>query len=323
MNRFSKERLDSGRDRSSPFALASNSRPGRSAARGTAREVLTALLLGGIFCCFAFQAEASSPYSWATYYAPKRHNPITIDGDLSDWRGVQGFRMAQEKFLFVGQGMSSAKWRGPEDLSATFKIQWDERFLYIAVEVTDDQVVEPHGAREKGNETGSWDDDSVEIMLDNDGCGMPRYYIGDPLHHEFHFVYSQSAPLVFDNFWKHQPGAPEPMFRLPDSSQEPLAYAGDVMEKHEITNAFSKPPYDGAFAFKRTAKGYNLEIRMALPGAKMLPIDRGGHMIGFDLAVNDNDLGSGPAKQQLHWSGMNDMFWRNCQFFGQLFLLDK
>src|SRR5580692_462563 len=30
---------------------------------------------------------ASSSYSWATYYAPKRSGAITIDGDLSDWEG--------------------------------------------------------------------------------------------------------------------------------------------------------------------------------------------------------------------------------------------
>jgi hypothetical protein len=47
-------------------------------------------------------------------------------------------------------------------------------------------------------ETGSWDDDGVELMFDNDGCGMPRYYVGDPMHHEFHFVYSASHPFVFD-----------------------------------------------------------------------------------------------------------------------------
>jgi Carbohydrate family 9 binding domain-like len=267
--------------------------------------------------------HAWSPYSWAVYYATKRQHAVNIDGDLSDWLGVKGFTMADPKFFFVGQGMSSAKWKGPQDLSATFKLQWDEQYLYIAVQVTDDVVIEPHGSLVKGNETGSWDDDSVEILLDNDGCQMPRYYIGDPMHHEFHFVYSAHHPLVFDTFWIRSPGAPQPMFRLPDGSEEPLAYPGEVMQKHEVTNAFSGPPYNGAFAFKRTETGYNLEVRMSLPGAKMCSINHGGHVIGFDLAVNDNDLGYGPSKQELHWSGMNAMFWRNCQYFGRLYLIDR
>jgi hypothetical protein len=248
---------------------------------------------------------------------------ITIDGDLSDWTDVKGFAMAQEKFLFVGQGMSSARWKGPTDLSATFKVQWDEQYLYIAVEVVDDEVREPHGALVQGLQTGSWDDDGIEIMLDNDGCGTPRYYVGDPMHHEFHFVYSARHPFVFDNFWKPQPAAPQPMFTLPDGTLEPLAYPGEVMVKHEITKDFSGPPYNGKFAFQRTERGYNLEVSMSLPGAAMKAVNYGGHAIGFDIAVNDNDVGSGPLKQELHWSGVNDMFWRNTKFFGTLIFLNR
>lgn len=275
-----------------------------------------ALLLG-----LAASGYCASPYSWATFYATKRTAPIRIDGDLSEWAGVKGFTLDQEKFFFVGQGMSSAKWRGVKDLSARFKVQWDSEYLYVAVEVTDDVVTEPHGSLVPGTESGSWDDDGVELMLDNDGCGMPRYFIDDPMHHEFHFVYSSKRPLVFDNFWKPKPGAPAPEFKLPDGSTEPLAYPGEVMAKNEVTGRFSSAPYRGAFAFRRTAAGYNLELRVSLPGAKMTAINEGGHPIGFDIAINDNDAGSGSLKQQLHWSGMNDMFWRNCQFFGTLILI--
>ena len=265
---------------------------------------------------------ASSPYSWATYYAAQRTMPITIDGDLSEWDSVKGFTMDQEKFFFVGQGMSSNKWTGPKDLSATFKVVWDEQYVYIAVHVVDDKVNEPFGSLASGTDTGSWDDDGVELMFDNDGSNMARYYIGDPLHHEFHFVYSATHPLVFDNFWKYEAGAPQPMFTLPSGQKEPLAYPDEVMSKNEITKAFAEAPYHGAFAFRRTTDGYNLEVRMVLAGAKMKPIYDGGHAIGFDVAINDNDEGKGPLKQQLHWSGMNDLFWRDCAFFGTLVLYD-
>jgi hypothetical protein len=268
-------------------------------------------------------AHAASPYPWATYYATRRIAPVRIDGDLSEWSGVRGFRLDQEKFFFVGQGMSSSKWKGPEDLSAIFKVQWDTQYVYIAIEVMDDRVTEPHGSLVKGTETGSWDDDGVELMFDNDGCGMARYYIGDALHHEFHFVYSGTRPFVFDNFWKPAPGQPAPEFRLPDGRSEPLAYVGEAMAKNDVTARFSQPPYSGEFAFRRTAKGYNLELRMKLPGARMAAINEDGQPIGFDVAINDNDDGSGPLKQQLHWSGVNDMFWRNCRFFGTLILINR
>ena len=286
----------------------------RRIASGMRTAIAVLVLLAAATSCFA-----SSPYSWATYYAPKRTGVITIDGDLADWDSVKGFTMDQEKFFFVGQGMSSAKWGGPKDLSATFKVVWDEQYIYIAVHVVDDKVNEPFGSLASGMDTGSWDDDGVELMFDNDGSNMARYYVGDPFHHEFHFVYSATHPFVFDNFWKPQLGAPQPVFTLPGGQKEPLAYPDEVMSKHEITKEFANPPYRGAFAFKRTADGYNLEVRMALPGAQMKPI-YGGHAIGFDVAINDNDEGKGPLKQQLHWSGMNDMYWRDCKFFGTLIL---
>ena len=280
----------------------------------------------GLVAIISAPLSAEPPFSaspWATCYASKSTGPIKIDGDLSEWKDVPGVKMGEEKFFFVGQGMSSAKWKGLQDLSATFKLQWDSEFLYVAVDVVDDEVTEPHGSLVSGNDGGSWDDDGVEIMLDTDGCGMPRYYIGDPLHHEIHFVYSASRPYVFDNFWKQEPNAPTPQFKLPDGTEEPLAYPGEVMAKNDITGKFADAPWKGQFVFRRTATGYTLEIRLALTGAKMAAINEGGRRIGFDLTVNDNDAGSGPLKQQLHWSGVNDLYWRNCQFFGTLLLLNK
>jgi Carbohydrate family 9 binding domain-like len=283
---------------------------------------LWALLALATLASSALNLNSSSPYSWATYYAPKRVNPVTIDGNLDEWGDVKGFTMDQEKFFFVGQGMSSSKWQGPKDLSATFKVMWDEKYIYVAVHVVDDHVTEPHGSFAKGMDTGSWDDDGVELMFDNDGCNMSRYYVGDPMHHEFHFVFSEKHPFVFDNFWRYQQGASQPMFTLPDGTLEPLAYPDEVMAKNDITQSFAGPPYNGSFAFKRNSDGYNLEVRMALPGAQMRPIYDGGHAIGFDVAINDNDEGKGPLKQQLHWSGMNDLFWRDTKFFGTLFLYE-
>jgi hypothetical protein len=283
---------------------------------------LTVLSTASILLAASLTANSSSSYSWATYYAQKRSWPITIDGDLLDWADVSGFSMDQEKFFFVGQGMSSSKWNGPKDLSATFKVVWDDHYIYVAVHVVDDHVTEPHGSLVKSMDTGSWDDDGIELMFDNDGCNMARYYIGDPLHHEFHFVYSEKHPYIFDNFWKYKAGAPQPMFTLPNGEQEPLAYPDEEMAKNDVTETFSQPPYDGTFAFKRTSDGYNLEVRMVLPGARMRPIYDGGHAIGFDVAINDNDEGKRSLKQQLHWSGMNDLFWRDTKYFGTLILYE-
>ena len=279
-------------------------------------------LLAMIFTISA-GAQTFSPYDWATYYALKRTQDIKIDGDLDDWKDVKGIPLDQEKYFFVGQGMSSSTWKGVKDLYGNFKVQWDEAYIYIAVEVWDDQVTRPHGSLLKDNSSGSWDDDGIEILFDQDGCGKSRYYIGDLMHHEYHFVYDDKTPFIFDNFWFPDSNAPQPMFTLPNGNQEALAYPGEAMAKNNVTQGFSGPPYFGAYRFKRTEKGYNLELKMKLQGTAMKPIDKGGHKIGFDICINDNDEGKGPLKQQLHWSGMNGMFWRDCKYFGTLILLDK
>ena len=156
---------------------------GKFGAPMISRTFLT-ITCAGLAVFMAAELGAFSNYPWATFYAQKRTSPIVIDGDLSDWENAKGFTMDREKFFFVGQGMSSAKWGGPSDLSATFKVQWDERNLYLAIAVTDDKVTEPQGSLSKGMETGSWDDDGVEIMLDNDGCGTLKYYVGDTVRRQ-------------------------------------------------------------------------------------------------------------------------------------------
>lgn len=281
------------------------------------------LLLLMITVTMSSAAQSFSAYDWATYYAGKKTQEIKIDGDLDDWKTVKGFSLDQEKYFFVGQGMSSSKWKGVNDLYGNFKVQWDETNIYIAVEVWDDSVTPPHGSLVKDNSTGSWDDDGIEIMFDNDGCGKSKYYIGDSMHHEYHFVYDAKTPFLFDNFWIPDASAPTPMFTLPNGGQEPLAYPGEAMAKNNISQKFSRPPYDAVYRFKRTQKGYNLELKMKLPGTVMKPINEGGNKIGFDICINDNDEGKGPLKQQLHWSGMNALFWRDCKYFGTLILLDK
>lgn len=276
-----------------------------------------------IIASIASNAQPFSPYEWATYYALKKTQDIKIDGELDDWKEVKGFSLDQEKYFFVGQGMSSSKWMGVADLYGNFKVQWDESYIYIAIEVWDDKVTPPHGSVLKDNTSGSWDDDGIEIMFDHDGCGKSRYYIGDMMHHEYHFVYDSKTPFIFDNFWVPDLNATQPMFTLPNGDTEPLAYAGETMAKNNVTDRFSSSPYYGNYRFKRTSKGYNLELKMKLQGTVMKPIDKGGHKIGFDICINDNDEGKGPLKQQLHWSGMNGIFWRDCKYFGTLILLDK
>lgn len=148
---------------------------------------------------------------------------------------------------------------------------------------------------------------------------MAHHYIGDSRHDEFHFVHSAKRPNVFGNFWRYSPGAPQPMFTLPDGRKKPLR----TRKWRRTISRRSSPPGHTTLPLHSNALLTDTIWKFArlFPVHKMRPIYDGGHAIGFDIAVNDNDEG-GPLKQQLHWSGMNDLYWRDTKFFGTLILYD-
>ena len=61
---------------------------------------------------------------------------ISIDGDLSDWSTVEALRIADEAYIFVGRN----DWSGREDSSFDMRVAFDDKRLFLAMDVTDDQI---------------------------------------------------------------------------------------------------------------------------------------------------------------------------------------
>jgi len=80
--------------------------------------------------------------------------PVTVDGNLSDWDGLP-FVVAQPVQILK----NAAAWTGPEDCAYRFGVSFDLKNLYIAVQVTDGDVI-----NDKGDEP--WEQDGVEVRLD-------------------------------------------------------------------------------------------------------------------------------------------------------------
>jgi hypothetical protein len=90
-------------------------------------------------------------------FAHQVDGPLDIDASLDDWRAT-GFEVAHA--VYQPENLS-----GPADLSATGLAAWDDATLYVALQVTDDALVQ--------TQTGVdiYQGDSAEIQFDHDlGC---------------------------------------------------------------------------------------------------------------------------------------------------------
>ncbi len=93
-------------------------------------------------------AQRDGPYFEAQYV---KHQP-ELDGGWSDW----DTEIYAADLVVYGKD----NWKGADDLSATFKVHWDEDYLYIAWKVRDDKYVQ----YSKGENL--YLGDSVEVLVD-------------------------------------------------------------------------------------------------------------------------------------------------------------
>jgi len=70
---------------------------------------------------------------------PKVTGKLTLDGKLTeaDWKNapVETIDQARQYFTFDA---SKAQWKGPTDLSGKIRFLWDDKYLYVGADVTDD-----------------------------------------------------------------------------------------------------------------------------------------------------------------------------------------
>ena len=70
-----------------------------------------------------------------TLVALRADEPVTIDGDLSEWAKVPVFAADSARQILRG----AALWRGPDVDSFTLQVMWDDEALYVAAAVRDPQ----------------------------------------------------------------------------------------------------------------------------------------------------------------------------------------
>jgi hypothetical protein len=112
-------------------------------------------LISTMFLAISFNALAFNDL-----FAFKSQDKIVVDGladekswALASWQPIEA--------LILGEKPSS------EDFSGRFKITWDEKQLYLLVEITDDILFDQHADPRHLY----WDDDCLEIFIDEDASG--------------------------------------------------------------------------------------------------------------------------------------------------------
>jgi hypothetical protein len=178
--------------------------------------------------------------------------PPTIDGSLDDWDTTA---YAASNVVFGASARSSTT-----DLSVSYFIGWDQTYLYLGVQVTDDKLVQVSQGRlmYKGDEVELQFDSALDADFSSTTLSADDYQIG----------------LSPGDFGSNDPEA----YRWYPSSK-----AGD------LTNILLKSA--------STTSGYNLEGR--IPWSVFGTIPQSGGHYGFALSVSDDDKTGEAAQESL------------------------
>jgi hypothetical protein len=210
---------------------------------------------------------------------PALQAPI-IDGNVDEaWLRAPKYKLANE-LKSVSSGEKLVPIKSPDDLSADFRALWDEKNLYLLVDVTDDILVSDtdpnHPVKLPSGSTNIpwWWDDSVEIYLDADNAKPPQYGKHDAM---FRFNWG-----------------PKPMMRVYNQNVETHVEGVE-------------------YAMVKTEKGYRLEASFPWNAFALKP--SAGATVGLDVHVNDDDDG-GPRDHKITWHDTSDQAYRSPKVFG-------
>ena len=201
-------------------------------------------------------------------YSLKAERPIVVDGDLSEWGDAGVFALDRKEQVVIGQ----STWAGPSDLSAKVRSRWDDAFVYLAVEVSDDFL-------ERRNEAMQlWMGTSVEVFADTN----QREDLGKAFYDkdDFQFLFGPATP-----------GAPSDLWGI--ASKSGKSYLAGL-----------------AMTSKKTPGGYVMEIAFPremfaqtfLPG--VLKAEYGpGLSLGLSVVASDRTKEKEGRKSSIVWGG--------------------
>ncbi|MEL6214803.1 MAG: sugar-binding protein [Pseudomonadota bacterium] len=121
------------------------------------------LLLAGLL--YTLETQAAHVEDRSYYQAPLATDGIVVDGSANDsvWSNAE-WRVLDQRWL----GPEYSK----EDFEGHFKIAWTNERVFLLVEFTDDILIDTH----RNPLTQYWDDDCLEVFIDEDHSGGEHQY---------------------------------------------------------------------------------------------------------------------------------------------------
>lgn len=215
--------------------------------------------------------------------------PITVDGDISDWAGMDlpiYPILNQLNFRNVFPAKSDI------DLSASFKCFADDNYFYVAIMVTDDIVTVGNHPSGMG-----WNDDSAEICFDGD-------------------LKDTSKPYFDMN---------DGQVRVTADKNGIALIEGAIPYLYESQPPYFWEARGVRGGFKETTNGYTLEAAIPL---SVLGWDKfiSGKKIGLNIRIfdDDNEINAGMIDHGLTWVEdiQNTSFWKT-QYYNIITLSEK
>lgn len=207
--------------------------------------------------------------------ANKTNTPMVIDGmaietswQLAQWQPINN--------LILGEPPSA------DDFTGRFKMLWDEKQLYLLVEITDDILFDQHADPRHLY----WDDDCLEIFIDEDASGG---------NHQFNynaFAYHIALDNQAVDIGKLLPNG-QPNFVLLNDHVTSI-WKRSESSPHKIIWEVAVRVHDDTFTLSKQKNNAKQTSQVDLFAGKKL---------GFMLAYCDND----GSKEREHFISSNDI----------------
>jgi hypothetical protein len=194
-------------------------------------------------------------------------NPVVVDGKIGagEWDGAYSFTMDAGDF----DAANGANWTGKEDYSGTYYFKWDEKFLYVRGDVTDDVPLDNTHADETANH---WQGDGLELYIGLDQTNPNRtHYLPDT---DFQFITGmgggKSGPLQWAAAVHHGDNGVATTDAQKDDAGKPI---------NPDLKLIALP----------TDRGYMFEYQIPWTALSPKATVKDGQVIGWNMFGNDGD----------------------------------